>query len=619
MSEYVPMLIVAINNDGEYVHIRDAKNDVVYTCPCCGARIKARAMESDKVQPHFYHSEGSECSEENIAHWIYKNWLFGSGCKFVINKDGKKKEYTVENVDIEKTYETKFGLYKPDITVNTTTGDTIYFEIYYSNKKDVDDYYCKWNELGNDVVEVNTRELIYSNINQSTPIFDVIYSNGEYLKKYIDKSKRDTYANTIKVYKEAIAKSECENFKKRFEQLDWFWIILQKYRLQKIAKNYILEVFTNMEFEDMNNCYNLTKRLKCIDIQLDLQNINNAKFNSIIEKYSKVKEIKIIKESKQIFCACVLTESRKNVNCYKTISFRSYNNILTYEFYKKIIDYYNVGDFKNEIQYIDDLDEYVKGCKYNYLVDIYFGDREKVEAYLLSNNNKCFYKYDYTNTGNFISNLTSFYYLQRFITNEDKIQVMNDKVQKYNDFVNYLDCNDLFLKFKNNLINKICLINNTLIVQFEKTYKSYSIILKSASNKKIYSYDLFTKDNFNTNTKNRYSYITKKMTDKAKDISIDESHKQTAFKIVTDLVYKLNESKIWSAEIVDTMIKYIIRVNITCANISHHQSYINIYVYDKPKEELKELYKKLIAKEMSMIIEKINSDKNCNMYIGGKC
>lgn len=48
-----------------------SKNDYVpmskdYYCPCCGSIVKARAMTSHKIQPHFYHNGGGSCSQENI-------------------------------------------------------------------------------------------------------------------------------------------------------------------------------------------------------------------------------------------------------------------------------------------------------------------------------------------------------------------------------------------------------------------------------------------------------------------------------------------------------------------------------------------------------------------------
>ena len=86
---YEISLPVAMKKDGSYIHIRDIdetnKNDLYY-CPCCKGIVKPRSLkEENKMQPHFYHSEGNNCDSETIYHWLYKNWLFNQGSKFIIN------------------------------------------------------------------------------------------------------------------------------------------------------------------------------------------------------------------------------------------------------------------------------------------------------------------------------------------------------------------------------------------------------------------------------------------------------------------------------------------------------------------------------------------------------
>ena len=134
------------------------------------------------MQPHYYHVNGG-CSEETFIHFICKNWLFTEGCNFIVN--GTK--YEVKKVETEKTLETKFGKYRPDILVETTTGKIFYFEIQVTNKK-TQNYIPKWDELGNDVVEVDTRYFINQKFKNNIPVFHLIYSNGEcYIKSYTSK------------------------------------------------------------------------------------------------------------------------------------------------------------------------------------------------------------------------------------------------------------------------------------------------------------------------------------------------------------------------------------------------------------------------------------------------
>lgn len=352
--DYVPILIVAIDNDGNYIHIRKADSNKEYYCPCCGAVVKARAIKSNKVQPHFYHCEGSNCNEETIAHWIYKNWLFEKGCKFITDKDGIQYEFVVDKIEIEQSHNTKFGIYKPDITVTTSDGKVVYFEINYSNKKAVDDYFCKWDELKNDVIEVNIRQLINADLNNSTPIFDVIYSDGDYLEKYSKYAKRDTYKSTIGEYKKVISKEKCENQRQRFEKLDWFWVVLQKYRLGKVGKDEIAEVFKCLDFEDKYTCYNLTKRLRCIDLKNVFISIINNEFIDIAYTIAgqRIKNpsdnigikytISITQQSIQIFqweinMTMSFNGYKKKIHNYNTSSeFRSYDGIYPIDTYQDV-------------------------------------------------------------------------------------------------------------------------------------------------------------------------------------------------------------------------------------------------------------------------------------------
>ena len=156
----LPQLIIGLDNKNEcanYVHIEDVKDGIKYYCPCCKGEIKPRAYKKDeeyKVQPHFYHVTGG-CTEESYVHYICKTWLFEKGCKFIVNDS----TYVVSSVEVEKTFHTSFGDYRPDITVTTEDNKIFFFEIKYTNKKN-ELYAPKWDELGCDVVEVDVKEFI---------------------------------------------------------------------------------------------------------------------------------------------------------------------------------------------------------------------------------------------------------------------------------------------------------------------------------------------------------------------------------------------------------------------------------------------------------------------------
>lgn len=267
--EYLPQLIVAYDGNDEFanlIHVKKSNKDKDYYCPCCGGIVKPRALDSNKEQSHYYHKTG-KCTKESQLHFFCKNWLFEEGSKFYIND----KLFEVDSIEIEKNYSTPFGDYKPDITVNTTNNKTIYFEMFFTNRKTGDDYFCKWNALGNDVVEVNIKEYMFKTDTATIPSFTYLYHDGVcYSKIYV---KRDLYANTIAKIKRELTRQKVLNYKARIEQLDWFW-----QEIRNNTRESILDVVSKMEYEDMVSCYEIIKRKQCVSyLKEDILNMINQK------------------------------------------------------------------------------------------------------------------------------------------------------------------------------------------------------------------------------------------------------------------------------------------------------------------------------------------------------
>lgn len=267
--EYLPQLIIAYDGNDEFanlIHVKKADRDKNYFCPCCGGTVKPRALDSNKEQSHYYHKTG-KCTKESQLHFFCKNWLFEKGSKFYINDE----LFEVSSIEIEKSYFTPFGTYKPDVTVHTTNGKIIYFEMFFTNRKTGDDYFCKWNSLGNDVVEVNIKEYMFKTDTSIFPSFTYLYHDGIcYSKPYV---KRDLYANTIARIKRELTRQKVLNYKARIEQLDWFW-----QEVRNNTKESILEIVSKMEYEDMVSCYEIIKRKQCVSyLKKDVLNIINQK------------------------------------------------------------------------------------------------------------------------------------------------------------------------------------------------------------------------------------------------------------------------------------------------------------------------------------------------------
>ena len=286
----LPQLIVALdslNDDANYVHIKDARENVTYYCPCCKGIVKPRAYKNDKeyqVQPHFYHETGG-CNDETYVHYICKNWLFEKGCEFIVS--GIK--YEVNSIDTEKTLHTSFGDYRPDIIVTTTAGKVFYFEIRTTNKK-TELYAPKWDELGNDVVEVDTRYFINQKHKNDIPEFKLIYSNGEcFIKSY----SRSDYEDTIAKRKLEWKRQDKINYKMQWEKLDWFWCELQKYKEQKCSEKDVIKSYKELLYEDMVFCWKVIHNHKLSNLYDECLNICNDEFkNRLLNENITFRQIK---------------------------------------------------------------------------------------------------------------------------------------------------------------------------------------------------------------------------------------------------------------------------------------------------------------------------------------
>lgn len=275
VAKDLPQLIIALDSlddSANYIHIDDAKENINYYCPCCKGLIKPRAYKKDidyQVQPHFYHDVGG-CNEETYIHYICKNWLFEKGCKFII----KGIEYKVDLIEIEKTLHTSFGDYRPDIIVYTSVEKVFYFEIKTTNKKS-ELYIPKWDELGNDVVEVDTRYFVNQKYKNNIPEFNLIYSDGEcFIKSY---SKTD-YEDTIGKRKIEWKRQDKLNYKIQWERLDWFYTHLRNFNSSQEAIEELKKAFCNLEYCDKVWVYENVKNKSCIDMKVYFSEIINIEF-----------------------------------------------------------------------------------------------------------------------------------------------------------------------------------------------------------------------------------------------------------------------------------------------------------------------------------------------------
>lgn len=246
--EHIPSLVVAKDINGLYVPIGNADKHNEYYCPVCNNIVKPRALSSKKEQPHYYHAN-DECSKESQLHWLYKNWLFDKGTKFLVND----KEYVIDTCEVEVVIKTQYGDYNPDLVITTEDNCKFYVEINYSNKKD-NSYADKWSDINAEVIEVDVKNLINSElVNNSLPSFDLIFTNGEYTGNYVKHKRKDRYS----LFKETVGYKEKAN---DTEKYDWLW----KEIISDDNTNLQL-CLDNIDYNDAVKITRLLKDLKCID------------------------------------------------------------------------------------------------------------------------------------------------------------------------------------------------------------------------------------------------------------------------------------------------------------------------------------------------------------------
>ena len=394
--EYLPQLIVAYDGDDKFanlIHVKKADKNKDYYCPCCGGIVKPRALDSNKEQSHYYHKTG-KCTKESQLHFFCKHWLFESGSRFYINDE----LFEVDSIEIEKMHNTPFGKYKPDITVHTTSGKIIYFEMFFTNRKTSDDYFCKWDYLGNDVVEVNVKEYTSKADLTEIPVFKYLYHDGTcYSKFYV---KRDLYANTIAKIKKELTRQKILNYKARIEQLDWFW---QEVQRNSSDSETILNSISKMEYDDMVSCYEIIKKKQCVSYlkQMVLDMINRRVIDDVRQVYDLPNEKNIYFDLEHIRGRTYIVGIRLNLKTNHIIFNRlfsslddNYCDIDKLSGYPKIIFQKTVFDKKNinfsekEVQKLKKKYNYVKDFKEKlFRFEKELSDFEKENPYKVRVNN----------------------------------------------------------------------------------------------------------------------------------------------------------------------------------------------------------------------------------------
>lgn len=266
-------LFWANDENNEVAIIYDLKQEdrnKKYKCPVCGSEVKPVAIEyktkdgnTAQVSPHFSHYDITKCNSETAIHWWFKNKILINGDKFIVEADNIV-EYKCKDIQIEKVYETSFGYYKPDIVIITECGQTIFFEMNYTNKKNVEDYIDKWIELGNVVVEVDLKDLTESSFYKTIYKFKPLYYKG----KCFNQNSGDLYYNTIGKMKEKLITqfNYSDIIKERLQKLNWFWTEVINYHQYKTNIEDIVLYIDNCVIEEQEIILKILKSKRCVNL-----------------------------------------------------------------------------------------------------------------------------------------------------------------------------------------------------------------------------------------------------------------------------------------------------------------------------------------------------------------
>lgn len=269
------------HNNGNIVtidEINEENKNENYSCPVCGSELKPKAIKSKQVSSHFAHIDSSKCNSETMIHWWFKHKFLEVGDAFTVTSD-EERQYVVKEVKVEQSYQVTDNTYKPDVTIFTDCGKVIYFEMAFSNKKNVKDYLDIWLELKNIVVEIDIKQLMFKS---EIPAFKALFYEG----KCFNIKKNDKYYNTIGRYKEEKLKGKFDSeLKERIRKLDWFWNDVLKYKKGDFEIEYMIELIDSIDKEDKSVIIEVLKKQKCLTIYEEYVKVKLEKYYNEITHY----------------------------------------------------------------------------------------------------------------------------------------------------------------------------------------------------------------------------------------------------------------------------------------------------------------------------------------------
>ncbi|MBZ9693406.1 hypothetical protein [Clostridium sp. M14] len=541
-----------------------------YICPICNSCVIPKT--GDVMTWHFAHKDASKCNSETMIHWWVKNELIKIGDKFKVNIEGKITEYVCKELKIEQKYETSKGIYKPDITIITTSDEIIYVEIEHTNKKKLKDFINIWEELNHTVVEVETRDIINGN-------------KIEYMKAIWYEGKE--YYEQLKELR-SVCNKEKEKYKftkEQVDKIDWLISDICKYNQGVLSISDLSKEIQAIEDEELRKLVvSILRNKTCSNIINDYVDYNS---NETLKSILSNNELKL--------CTYKIDKTRLVYDrIYKGFKLElNYNNVKIFQevqYYENILE---DDDIKNGIKYIK-LNEYIiqkykcyklKLRKYsNFLHECSYGielfDRHKVIESI-----------SYEECVDFVDKTIK--------ENETKINFINNMNSLFEDIKNIysniikIDFSDtwkitIYYKYTNNIIRHYSIDTNNYSIDIEY-YKN--IILNKIKEDFAESIGLMLKNNYNVLYFTKWcDETTLYIKDKSNSIPV-----QLEFKILDDYeeylknIINIRDEKIRKCELYNSILeKYCLKCDNTKNNyvLTLLNNELSIYYKDRMIENI---------------------------------
>lgn len=578
----------AKNENGEIVTINGVDKSLKekYYCPICGSEVVPRQGQINDWC--FAHIDKSKCNIESIYHFWFKNKLIEKGTKFVVETD-QDLEFACEDILIEESYEVNGKKYKPDLTVLTSRGEKIYFEMDYTNKKKIEDYIGIWNVLDNIVIEIDTKTLMSFN-NCKLPKLKALYYKGKIFNVKEDK----IYKKEINDFKERIIKdNKEEKFKKDLEKLDWLWRDIKNYKMGLKNIEEISELIQSIEEDDSRKIVvDILRKTSCSNIIKDYIQSIKLKINNYIENLNINFDEKItykILVPRKIYDR--LYESLTVNLKYKELQIENVNakNIFNYsEDYIKIREKEHesrLKEYERKKEIFNNFINYKLPYDYSYLcTNLHTSGFPNLNYY------SSYYCEDRIYLNNFKNSRNEFILVHNCNKYEDVEKFILDKLGKEEDY-------GMFSKTDFMFINETCgklkeKFNN---IHIELTYGKHIKFSLNIPNYSLVEILHLKKDEFNLN--NLYDLVSLKVN----EIMYKIENNKMKFDVCKNIVKNLNKKyKLvngnWTFKISGderwldpSVIFYILkekRIQIKCENDDIIEKYFNNNIKDDEMETL---------------------------------